>query len=131
MNGKFVLITVGFMVSLVVASCGNDQGNLPTEVVENSYNQLLQGNYDAFLANRAYMDSIPESFKQQLIANYKMFMHQQQEQHQGIVSFKATRVEEDSTLALTNVYVMVNYADSTSEEIVVPVIQQNGIWKLR
>ena len=49
------------------------------EAAQEYYQALLNGDYQAFLDGRAHMDSIPDSFREQLLVAFKQFMHQQQE----------------------------------------------------
>ena len=101
------------------------------EAAQEYYQALLNGDYQAFLDGRAHMDSIPDSFREQLLTAFKQFMHQQQEAHQGVVSFVPTRVEDDSLLQVMQVFMMVNYGDSTREEIVVPMVEHQGKWMMK
>ena len=95
------------------------------------YEALLEGDYEAFLEGRVHMDSIPDGFREQLLASYKQFMYQQKEAHQGVESFTPSCVQEDSTLQVMQVFLMVNYSDSTHEEIVVPMVERDGEWKMK
>ena len=95
------------------------------------YTQLLEGHYEDFLDGRAGMDSIPDSFREQLLVAYKQFAHQQGSAHEGWVNVEATRARMDSTLRLMQVYLLVSYADSTQEEIVVPMVERDGEWKMK
>ena len=101
------------------------------EAAQSFYEQLLDGNYEKFLAGRAHMDSIPDSYREQLLVAYKQFVIMQKEAHQGIMGIEASRAQMDSTLHLMQVFMIVNYADSTQEEIVVPMVEQNGEWKIK
>ena len=101
------------------------------EAAQEYYAALIQGDYQSFLDGRAHMDSIPDSFREQLLVSYKQFVRQQEEAHQGIVSFVPTRVEDDSLLQVMKVFMMVNYADSMREEIVVPMVEVNGTWLMK
>jgi hypothetical protein len=49
----------------------------------------------------------------------------------GVTSFTASRATMDSTLQLMQVFLLVNYADSMQEEIVVPMVERNGKWKMK
>lgn len=101
------------------------------EAAQEYYQALLNGDYQAFLDGRAHMDSIPDSFREQLLTAFKQFMRQQEEAHQGVVSFVPTRVEDDSLLQVMQVFMMVNYGDSTREEIVVPMVEYQGKWMMK
>jgi hypothetical protein len=58
-------------------------------------------------------------------------MAQQQAAHGGISSVMATNVQMDSTQNVMQVFLMLNYADSLHEEIVVPMVMRNGEWKMK
>ena len=96
-----------------------------------SYEHLLSGHYEKFLEGRAGMDSIPAGYREQLIASYRQFMAQQEEAHQGIKSVVVNNVRIDSTLQLIQVFLILNYADSTHEEVVVPMVEYNGRWLMK
>jgi len=132
MRQAFVLLTT-ICVLLLCAACSKptpEQQAINT--VMESYEALLQGDYETFLNNRAGMNSIPDSYREQLLVSYKQFILQQQQAHQGIVSFQPTRALMDSTLDVIQVFLTVSYADSTKEEIVVPMVENDeGMWKMK
>ena len=102
------------------------------KAAESYYASLLDGDYEAFLAQRADVESMPASFREQLLVAYKQFVRQQQDAHEGgIASFTASRAQMDSTLQLMQVFLLVNYADSTQEEIVVPMVERDGKWMMK
>lgn len=101
------------------------------EAAQEYYEALQKGDYETFLNGRIHMDSIPDSFREQLIVSFKQFMRQQEEAHQGVASFSPSRVQMDSTLQVMQVFLMVNYADNTHEEIVVPMVENNGKWMMK
>lgn len=113
-------------------SCGEaSREDKAKEAAQEYYQALLEGDYQAFLNGRAHMDSIPDSFREQLLTAFKQFMRQQEEAHQGVVSFVPTRAEDDSLLQVMQVFMMVNYGDSTREEIVVPMVEHQGKWMMK
>ena len=95
------------------------------------YGFLLRGDYDRFLAGRAGMEGIPDSFREQLIATYKQYALQQKKFRGGIVSIQASRAVPDSTLNLMQVFLLINYHDASSEEIVVPMVLEGDEWKMK
>ena len=123
---------IGLIGLLGLVSCSEkSREEQVMEAAQEYFDALLKGDYEAFLDGRLHMDSIPESFREQLLVSYKQFMCQQQEAHQGIESFCPSRVQEDSLLQVMQVFMIVNYSDSTHEEIVVPMVEQNGTWKMK
>ena len=98
---------------------------------EKSYQALLDGRYEDFLEGRARMDSIPNAYREQLITSYKQYILQQRKVHGDINSIQVSNARIDSTQHLIQVFLILNYADSLQEEIVVPMIEHNGEWKMK
>ena len=101
------------------------------ESAEKSYQALLDGRYEDFLDGRAHVDSIPKAYRDQLIVSYKQYILKQREVHGDINSIQVSNAKIDSTQNLIQVFLILNYADSLQEEIVVPMIAQNGKWKMK
>ena len=101
------------------------------ESVQASYEQLLAGHYDEFLEGRSGTSEMPERYREQLRTSCKQFMAQQESLHRGIRSFSVSDARIDSAQKLIQVFLILNYGDSTQEEIVVPVVRQDGAWKMK
>ena len=117
---------------MVVCGCG--KGTAEEQAMKSAADcsaSLLEGDYDGFLGGRAGMDSIPDSFREQLLVSYKQFVHHQQQAHLGIRAVEPVRAVADSSLNVMQVFLLVSYADSTQEEIVVPMVEHNGEWKMK
>ena len=98
---------------------------------EGYYRHLLAGEYDQFLEGRAGADSLPDSYREQLLTGYRQFMAQQQEKHDGITAVSVSNVRTDSLDHYTSVFLLLCYGDSTQEEIVVPMVEHNGSWRMK
>ena len=119
------------VIGLVACGGAESPEEAAMKAAEEYYNGLKDGDYEAFLAGRADMEGMPASFNEQLLVAYKQFVRQQEEAHVGIASFTASRAQMDSALQMMQVFLMVNYADSTQEEIVVPMVERQGEWKMK
>ncbi len=95
------------------------------------YRQLAEGRCDQFLAAKMGADSLPQGYREQLVACYKQFVAQQKRAHKGIADVTATRAEMDSAANEMQVFLMLNYGDSTREEIVVPMVAHRGSWLMK
>ena len=121
----------------VLAACGGEapsSGELASQAAKTYYDQLLAGDYDGFLNGRAGTGGIPDSYREQLLASLRQFMAQQQQAHQGIESVAvstSTAPGIDSTLNIMQVFLVLCFGDSTQEEIVVPMVEQDGEWKMK
>jgi hypothetical protein len=134
--GSMVIIFLIPYLSIVFFSCSSPS---PEEVAradamvaaQHGYDLLLEGDYEGFSYCHAGMERCPASYRQQMVDAYKMYIDRERRAHKGISHAKATRAEMDSTLNLMQVFMLLTFADSTQEEIVVPVVQHEGQWKLR
>jgi len=95
------------------------------------YTHLISGEYDAFLEGRAMGDSLPDDYRSQLIEGYKQYIAQQQSARQGIKEVRVSRAYTDSLAHYTNVLLMLCYGDSTTEEVVVPMVECQGRWMMK
>jgi hypothetical protein len=100
------------------------------------YDQLLAGHDDVFLRGHAGKDSISGEYREQLLIAYRQFVAQQQASHGGISSVQIGRSAMmdagfDSTQQYVQVFLNLNYADSTQEEIVVAMVERAGEWKMK
>lgn len=102
-----------------------------SEAALESYEQLLAGHYEQFLKGRAGIDSLPDSYREQLMTAYKQFMIGQKQEHGGLKSVSVKNAVMDSTLNVMQVFLILNYTDSLQEEIVVPMVSDNGEWKMK
>ena len=126
-------------------SCANPSPEQQAALAaEGYYRHLVAGEYEKFLEGRVGADSLPDSYREQLLTGYKQFMAQQQRVHQGIVSVSLCRqklkegdhdsglpVTVDTLAGYTSVFLLLCYGDSTQEEIVVPMVEHNGRWRMR
>ena len=121
------------VVAILFLGCGRDAE--PEKVVATTaklyYDYLLDGRYDDYVAGIDGADSLPSGYKEQLRDNIKMFMARQRQQHKGINTFGIVNAEIDEDSHTANAFLVVNYADSTSEQIVVPLVERGGVWRMR
>lgn len=98
---------------------------------EGYYRHLAKGEYEKFLEGRAGADSIPDDYRVQLLAGYRQFMFQQQRAHKGIRDVRVSSAKSDSLTGYTNVMLILCFGDSIDEEIVVPMVEYNGSWRMK
>ena len=95
------------------------------------YDYLLDGRYDDFVAGIDQHIPLSESYREQLCANAKMFVNQQKELHQGISRIEISDAEVDADAHAANAFLVFCYADSTTEQVVVPMVERDGVWLMR
>jgi hypothetical protein len=96
-----------------------------------SYEALRRGDCERFLDGRAGMDSVPDSYREQLLMACRQYLFRQRQTHRDILDVRATRAEMDSSLNVMQVFLLLTYADSTAEEMVVPMVLHDGKWKMK
>lgn len=122
-----------FFVALLAVACssGPDPGEVAAQAAKEYYTQLLAGKYEHYVDGFYRPDSIPPSYRRQLIDNAKMFVGQQKDERRGILDVRVVNAVADTTKRSANVFLIFAYGDSTSEEVVVPMVQHRGVWYMR
>lgn len=120
-------------VAMVIVACTSslDEGEVAARAAKEYYGYLLQGNIASFVDGHYRPDSIPDTYREQLITNTKMYMNQQNEEHRGIKDIRIVDTKTDMQKHAANVFLVLSFGDSTSEEIVVPMVESGGVWYLR
>ena len=95
------------------------------------YQYLLDGKYEEFVDGYYQPDSIPGVYREQLITNAKMFVGLQKEVHQGMVKVDVAKASVDTANHVANVFLNIAYGDSTTEEVVVPMVLVDGNWMMK
>ena len=141
---KKSIVLLGVAISLIgMAACSSDvnQEKRAMTTAQKYYEQLVAGNYEGFVEGTINsQDSLPAGYKEQLVLNAKMYVERMQNEHQGIRSVKAMRAQVDTLKAhnsdeieaiTARAFVALSFADSTKEEILVPMVLKNDVWYLR
>ena len=128
------MVAVIFMPFLL-AACSKekqlDDAELAGRAADHYYHRLMEGGYDEFVAGMDGADGYPESYRQQLAINAKQYMAGMKTKHSGMAGIAVARAEADSLGGYTNVFMIITFADSVREEIVVPMVKRNNEWKMK
>lgn len=126
----FMILCMG----LGLSSCKEekpDPGYFAGIAAKGYYDLLLEGKYQEFVAGYNQPYRIPKGYEEQLLLNAKMFVQQQEEEHKGIKTVNVLNAKADTARRVANVFLSVVYGDSTKEQIVVPMVEVEGKWKMR
>ena len=140
----------GFFISfMILAACSSEvsQEKRAMTTAQKYYEQLVAGDYNSFVEGSLMgQDSVPDTYRSQMLLNAQMFMERMQSEHNGIKSVKALRAKVDTIKAsvpaasgepaaikeiVAQAYLSLGFADSSKEEIVVPMVLKNDIWYIR
>lgn len=136
MSMKQVSLSILIAVALLLAACGEkrknvDQGKLAAKAAKYYYEQLLKGDYEAFLNNENRTNNLPDNYRKQLLLNLKQFVAQQDSVHHGIDSITLGASHFSAKDNTASVFLLFYYGDKTTEQVVVPMVKEHGKWILR
>ena len=124
------LVLLVFLVQWAACSSPTKE-ELASLAAKGYYQHLIEGDYVHFLEGRVMADSLPNDYRSQLIDGYSQFLAQQVKARGGINEVRISRAFTDSTQQYTSVLLMLCYGDSTSEEVIVPMVEHNGRWMMK
>ena len=117
----------------VLAACGNaTKEELAALAAKGYYDHLIHGEYEQFyegMDQRALSEE--PAYRSQMLDNLRQFMAQQEQAHRGVLEVRVSNATTDTVQQLTNVFLVLCFGDSTNEEIVVPMVERNGAWRMK
>ena len=132
---KRIMFPFLFALPFLLMACSKkkevDQGELAGRAAKLYYEQLLKGQYEAFLGGENRSEKLPDSYRKQLLTNLRQFIEQQKKEHEGIDSVSLVSSvfsEKDST---ASAFLLFHYGDKTTEQVVVPMLKKHGVWMMR
>ena len=133
---KQVSLSILIAVALLLVACGEkkknvDQGKLAAKAAKHYYEQLLKGDYEAFLNNENRTNNLPDNYRKQLLLNLKQFVAQQDSVHHGIDSITLGASHFSAKDNTASVFLLFYYGDKTTVQVVVPMVKERGKWILR
>ncbi len=124
------------MLSMVMgfSSCKKEVSDPACEAgnaAKEYYDMLIAGKVDAFVAGCNKPERIPDSYQEQLLLNARMFVEQQTTEHRGLSAVRVCSAKADTARHVAEVFLQICYADSTKEQILVPMVRVGDTWKMR
>ena len=132
---KFAVI----VLLAVLTACGSaTKEELASLAAKGYYDHLIHGEYEQFyegLDHRTLSDgttlSTDSAYRSQMLDNLRQFMAQQEQAHRGVLEVRVSNATTDTVQQLTNVFLVLCFADSTNEEVVVPMVERHGAWRMK
>ena len=123
----------------VLAACGSaTKEELASLAAKGYYDHLIHGEYEQFyegMDQRTLSDgttlSDEAAYRSQMLDNLRQFMARQAQEHRGVLEVRVSNATTDTVQQLTNVFLVLCFADSTNEEIVVPMVERHGAWRMK
>ena len=121
-----------FFALLLCMACANPSPEeMAAIAAKGYYTHLVNGEYEAFLEGKEGADSLPDDYREQLLTSYRQFMAQQNQAHHGILDIRVSNATTDTTLHYTSVFLVLCFGDSVNEEIVIPMVERDGSWRMK
>lgn len=132
MRQRFLFLLV--VVGLLCACSGKEKpsaGDIAAQTAKAYYDYLVDGKPEQWIEGFIRNDSIPESYRRQLVDNAKMFMGQQKEEHGGLkaVNVHGSQFNQSDSTAIA--ILGFHYAKGDSEQVAVPMICVHGVWYMK
>jgi len=139
---RLIAFSIGLMAFTCWVSCSNKLSpeEQAAQAALSYYNRILEGFPDGLQAAKADDGSLPDDYRKQRHLTYHQFVNDIQRQHGGLqsISISPNVARRDSIKAkdgqwqhVTYAFLLFTFRDSTQEEIVVPMVHQNGEWLLK
>ncbi len=120
-----------FLIATIVACSSPSREELASLAAKGFYEHLIRGEYESFLEGVYGSDSLPDDYKAELLDNYRMYMHRIQQYHNGIREVRISNAKADSSLHYMNVFLVLCFGDSVNEEVLVPMVEHQGSWRMK
>lgn len=115
--------------ALLFAACSTAPSE-PAIVAEAAYEALIAGQWEQYLSLTSTGDSLPRDIRQERIDMLREYMSIEQTLRGGMTAAKALRdtlVDDDNAF----VFMELQWADSTKEEIMLPMVRVGDVWRIR
>lgn len=129
---KFILPVAAL---LVLSACNGRKYDNEEQAVcaaaEEYYDYLINGKVDRYMAALHDVDSLPQEYRDQLRDMFLQYIGNEQQEHDGLKSAKATRCEFSADSLAANAFLDITFGDNTSEQIALPLVRVGKEWKLK
>ena len=133
---RWLLVTLLFTFYLsFFTSCGSGTPEeMASLAAKGYYEHLMRGEYRQFLEGKDFqpLDTIGTINRlEEHEVNLRQFMAQQEKDHHGIREVRISNAQTDTIQKVTNVFLVLCFGDSINEEIVVPMVERQGRWRMK
>lgn len=116
---------------MLCMACHRETGgtDTPREAAETYYGYLVEGDVEHYMQGLRNYDSLPEGYRGQLRDMFHQHLAHEQESRNGLAAAHAVRDTLLDSLC-AQVFVEVQFGDSTREEVLLPLVRTAQGWKM-
>lgn len=128
----FLLAVFTACLCFVACSAGEAKPNFAAaEAAKQYYDSLSRDGYEYFTSQTFRPESIPDNYREQLVANTKMYWRKLCEERGGVKEIRVADCRKDSIGINADAFLLFCFNDSTSEEVVVHMVKQGDKWWMK
>lgn len=121
-----------FLLLCLLGACSHvSPEEMASLAAEGYYKHLMKGEYEAFLEGKSGLEDAPDDYREQMLAVFKQYRLLQEKEHRGILDVRVSNATTDTLQHYVSVFLVLCYGDSTNEEIVVPMVEHDGRWRMK
>ena len=124
----FHFFIFSFLLLLFACTKGLYTHEAAREAAEKHYSKLIKGDYRGFVKGYAFSEEWPEDFRSQIVDVTAQFMARDDMRSLMEVKAISDSLGDDST---AYVMLQLQFSDSTSEQIELPLILMEEGWKMK
>lgn len=139
MTMRFFHILFSGLALWALVACGKLQAEENAEtprlidaaMVAEMYGHYIAGEYSEYVGQMASLDHATQEYRQQMADLFKQRHRAQVEENGGPVACRLVQVKPNAANTYAEVYVEVVFKDRSFEEIVLPMVRVDNVWRLR
>ena len=118
---------------IALGACSSTPEEQAARAARGYYQCLIDDRPEEFLQGKANADSLPDSYRAQLLKAINQYRAEMLDKHNGLneVQVSDNVARRDTSLNLTYAFLLLCYGDSTEEEITVPMVEHDGQWLMK
>ena len=126
----------GLLLALLLWACsskpaGIDQGDLAARAAKIYYDSLAACRFGCFYDGKLKADTVPESYRRQMMALLKQYADNELERHKGIDSVRISGSKYDERTQTADVFLTLVYGNKKREQVIVPMVRRDTLWYMR
>ncbi len=126
-----LLSTTIFFVAILICSCGDKEEIEIGKVAVSYVDSLYSGDFDGAVLNTAGTSEASPQYREHLALLYRNTVDNNLNEHGALAKTECYGVKEDKEHHCADVYLRLTFADSTKQDILLPMEEHSGQWLMK